>query len=312
MFAKPKQQAGWKAVCLYSGRIDVASVAAEPFGGNRPVLQMLESYQRGGDDADALKRLTRPHGLHRCCVTTLLPAEQYQLLSLEAPNVPKAEIKEAVRWQIKDLIDYPVEKATLDVIEVPAAGGRQASLFVAAAKNEAIERLMRSFASAGAGLAAIDIYEMAQRNIAALCEERDRGLAMLSFDQAAGYLTFTYNGELTMSRRIETGAAALLDPARRTPLFERIGLELQRSTDGFERQFSHIPLTRLLIAPSPFAAALRDFLADYLALPIDILDLAQVMDISAIDALASSEGQALYFATVGAALRSASAAGAAP
>lgn len=302
MFAKSKS-AGWVAVCLYPDRVDVATAS---WDGARPTLLTLDSYARGSDDVETLKRISRRHGLDRSAVTTLLSGRHYQLLPLEAPNVPKEEMKEAARWQIKDLIDYPVETATLDVLDVPAApsaAGRPGAILVVAAPNDNVERLMRPFASARAGLKAVDVYEMAQRNIAALCEDKNRGLAMLSFDQDAGYLTFTYHGELHMSRRIDVGLEQLHDAGRQTQLFERVGLEVQRSTDGFERQYSHIPLTQLLLAPSPFAMPLRDFLGDYLSVPIRILDLAQVMDLSAVPALAASEGQGRHFATVGAALR---------
>lgn len=289
------------AVCLYPDRVDVAAARIGP--GERPLLQMLESFERGSSDVDALKRLCRKFGLASTSVTTLMPAQQYQLLTLEAPAVPAEEMREAVRWQIRDLVDFPVEQATLDVIDIPAASGRQKSVFVAAARNDNVLRLMRGFLDADVGLDVIDIRELAQRNIAALCAEPDRGIALLSFDDAGGCLTFTYNGELYVARHIDIGTQMLSDPARQTALFERIGLELQRSTDGFERQFSHIPLTKLAIAPHPFAAALRDFLADYLTIPIEVIDLAEVMDLSAVPALKAGERQAQCFATIGAALR---------
>lgn len=289
------------AVCLYPDRVDVAAARSGP--GERPQLQMLESFERGANDVDALKRLGRKFGLARTAVTTLMPAQQYQLFTVEAPAVPAEEARDALRWQIRDLIDYPAEQATLDMIDIPAMGGRQKSVFVAAARNDSVLRLMRSFLDADVGLEVIDIRELAQRNIAALCAEPDRGIALLSFDDTGGCLTFTYNAELYVARHIDIGVQALHDPARQTALFERIGLELQRSTDGFERQFSHIPLTRLTIAPHAFAPALRDFLGDYLTIPISVLDLAEVIDFSAVPSLKAGERQAQCFATIGAALR---------
>lgn len=288
-------------VCLYPDRVDIAAARVGP--GERPVLQSLDSFERGGSDADALLRIGKKFGLGRVNVTTLMPAKQYQLLTVEAPAVPAEEVREAVRWQIRDLIDFPVEQATLDVMDIPAASGRQKSVFVVAARNDNVSRVMRSFLDAEIALDIIDVQELAQRNIASLCAEPDRGIAMLSFDDAGGYLTFTYNGALYLSRHIEIGAAQLLDAERQTVLFERIGLELQRSTDGFERQFSHIPLTRLALAPHAFAPALRDFLGDYLTMSISVVNLADVIDISAVPSLAAGERQAQCFATIGAALR---------
>ena len=108
-----------------------------------------------------------------------------------------------------------------------------------------------------------------------------------------------------MSRRVEIGLNQLInaDSERQTQLFERIGLELQRSTDNFERQFSAIPLTRLVLTPHPLADQLAAFLGDYLSLPIEILDLAAAIDMSGIPSMASTERQAQCVATLGAALR---------
>ena len=38
---------------------------------------------------------------------------------VEAPSVPATEVKSAVRWELKDLLDYPVDAATVDVADVP-------------------------------------------------------------------------------------------------------------------------------------------------------------------------------------------------
>ena len=305
MLFKPKH-AGWVAVCLYPDRVDVARVG---FSSARPKLELLESYERGADDVDTLKRLSRKHDLARRNVTTLLAPGDYQLLSVDAPKVARAEMKDAVRWQIKDMLDYPVEQATIDLLEIPASqssANRVPAVLVAAARNSAIEPLMKAFSGAHVGLKAIDVCELGQRNVAALYEEENRGLAMLSFDTAAGYLTFTCNGELYMSRRVDVGLNQLLnaDGERQTQLLEKIGLELQRSIDNVERQFSAIPLKKLLLAPHPQADQLRMFLSDYINVQIEILDLSAVIDFSAVPALASSERQTQCFATLGAALRS--------
>lgn len=53
-----------------------------------------------------------------------LPHTAYQLLQIEAPDVDPAELRAAVRWRIKDLIDYHVEDAVVDVIDVPQLEGR--------------------------------------------------------------------------------------------------------------------------------------------------------------------------------------------
>lgn len=102
-------------------------------------------------------------------------------------------------------------------------------------------------------MTAIDVPELAQRNLANLLEEEDRGLAMLVFDDTEGLLTFTFAGELLIARHIEISAKQLVaaDEARREQLFERIALDVQRSLDNFDRSHSMVPLSRLIVSRIP-------------------------------------------------------------
>ena len=302
-FAKRKQ-AGWTAVCLYPGRVDVARVRA---GAEKPVLEMLHSYERGHDDTLALKRLCKGLALDRQHCTTLLSSGSYQFLQTEAPDVPREEWTDVLRWQIKDMVDFPVDQATVDVLDVPLppGGAGRHMVYVVACRNEVLSPLINDFHGAGVGLSAIDVPEMAQRNLASLCEVGERGLALLSFDDTGGLLTFTAKGELYMVRRVEVTLRQLqeADDSRREQLLERVGLEVQRSMDNFDRQFSFIPVNHLMLTPSPLAGAIQQFLADYLGMPVEVMELAKVMDVSAVPELQNPLRQAQCLATLGAAMR---------
>ena len=84
-------------------------------------------------------------------------------------------------------------------------------VYAVSARNDRIAACMKLFHDAGFPLQAIDVPEMAQRNIAALFEEPGRGLAMLAFDERGGLLTFTSGGELYMARQTDIS----LTPAHR-------------------------------------------------------------------------------------------------
>ncbi|RTL57856.1 MAG: agglutinin biogenesis protein MshI [Rhodocyclaceae bacterium] len=270
-------------------------------------MELLASFERGADEVTTLSAVRGAFALDKNPCVTVLPQGGYQFFQTEAPDVAKADMKEAVRWKIKDMIDFPPDQASLDVLEVPATGaqGRAKSIYVAACKNDVVASLMRQFFDAKVDLQVIDIAEMAQRNIAALSETEGRGLAFLALDEAGGILTFTAQGELCMVRRVEVGSRQLesADPSRLEQLLERIGLELQRSLDNFDRQFSAIPIQKLLIAPGAKSQSLQTFLADYLGMPVDVLSLADVLDISAIPGLENPVRQAQCLTTIGAALR---------
>lgn len=287
-------------------RVDVARVVRQP--GGRPLIEMLESYERGGSEAETLVRLRKRYRLDKSRCTTLLAPGSYQLVSMETPVTAQNERMPAIRARLQEQIDYPVEHATVDSFDLPAKAqptGRMPMSMVVAVSNAVVAPRVRAFQAVGAALEVIDIPEMAQRNIAMLCEEALRGLVMLGFDESGGLLTLTADGELYAARRIEIAldAANAVDAGRRTELFDRIGLEVQRSLDNFERQYPSLPVSRVLLGPHPLAETLGIFLRDYLSLPVAVLNLSEVMDFPDVPELNRIDRQAQCLPVIGAALR---------
>jgi len=294
------------AVTLYRDRAEVGHIRRN--GSERPVVDVCAQFANADTDVETLQGLRREMRLDRFSCSTLLPVRQYQLQLIDAPDVPEAEMKAAARWRLKDVLEYPVETATVDIVAVPSdptTAGRGRSVYAVSARNQDIESRMKMFALAKIQLRVIEIAEMAQRNLATLFESDQRALAMLSFSEEGGLLTFTARGELYLSRRIEISLDQLVGvPAEmRDQLFERIALELQRSLDHFDRQFSNIPLARLLLAPLPVESGLSAYLAENLSAPVQSVNLGDVLDFHQVPELREPAEQTLRWQTLGAALR---------
>ena len=282
-------------------------LAEVKFSGAMPHVKRCEYHETGAVSAAALEKLCRDANLGGHHFNTLLLPGEYQLLLVEAPNVPAEEMKTAIRWKIKDSLSYHVDNATVDVLQIPAdpsAPGRVQSLFAVAAANDNIQKRMALFEQAKLKLDVIDIPEMAQRNIAALFEQEGRALALLAFDDNGGLLTFTSGGELYMSRRTEISVGQLRDANEnlREQSRDRVELELQRSLDYFDRQFHYLPLDHVLVSV-PDDTGLVEFLATMISVKVEKLDLSQALDISAVPALAESEFATFALPVLGAALR---------
>lgn len=296
---------GWLAFGLNPERIDVAHIvrAAEA----RPQLLRLDSYARGADDAKALTALRKQGKLQSFSCTTLLDVGSYQLAQVEAPNVPEAELVSAIRWSLKETLDYPVENATVAVARIPVeqVSGRPASVYAATVNNAVLAPRIQSFDAAGLDLQVVDIPEMAQRNVAALFEEPNRGLAFLHLDEAGGLLTITFRGELYAVRRVEVSAKQLVEAneERRAQMLERVMLELQRTLDNFDRQYGFISVAGLLVAAFPAVPELQPYLAENLYVPVRGMDLSVVCDFPSIPELRDVARQAQCLYVIGAALR---------
>lgn len=273
----------------------------------RPELRALGEVAHDADPR-SLGKAFRATGLGRSRPTaTLLGVGEYQMHSVEAPEVKADEVRAAMRWKLKEIIDYPVEEATYDILPIPQGGsgaGRKPSMYVVTSKNVLIRNCMQRFEEAGVPLSIIDVPETAQRNIAALFEQDGRGLAVLCIDESGALLTLTEGGELILAKRIDVTRDQLEQAGADThdELFERILVNLQRTMDSFERQFSQIVVDRLLCSPEPRDTGIVAFLAANLGMRVETLDLRSVVS--------TAEGveldfptQARYFHLIGCAFR---------
>jgi MSHA biogenesis protein MshI len=314
-FSKGKKQPGWLALGVQAQQVDLVHV--RPGVSGRPEVALCDTYRIEGSAAETLLRLRKEMKLDHYNATTLLRFADYQLHAVDAPAVPAAELKNAVRWRVKDIIDYPLDQATVDVFSVPDARGsieNPKSVYAVTARNESVGALVRPFADAHVQIEVVEIPAMAQRNIARLYEQEGRGLATLAFYEECGKLTISAGGELYMTRRVDVSLGQLMeaDETRRQDLFDRIALELQRSLDHFDRQHAGLPVVKLMLAPLPAETGLQAYLASNIYVPVEVIDLAAVMDFPAVPELRHAARQAQCFAMIGAALRDDAAAGAAP
>ncbi len=293
-------------VCLVDDRVELAYLCRAE--GGRPQLKALESYRREGSDGEILARLAREHQLSRHRCVALLNSGEYQFLQVEAPNVPEAELAQALRWQIKDMVEFPLDDATVDGYALPvdaAAGGRRPQAVAVAAQNALLRKRIDAFTAARLDLDVIDVPELAQRNIAALLEDENRGLALLAIESNGCLLTLSYRGELYATRRIDVGSVQLrsADAERRSQLVERVVLELQRTLDNFDRQYNFITVSKLLVSPLPDVPTLLAELKANLYTPVEDIDLAKAIDFAAVPELSDPLRQAQSLAAIGAALR---------
>jgi MSHA biogenesis protein MshI len=308
LFSKNKKNAEIMAIRLGKDGLYSASVRFSSSG--LPVLEFLSFYPKAEQAWPVLlERLARetPAKQKQCLLQ--LSANDYQWFAIDALNVPADELKNALVWRLKELIDYPIESASFDVLTVPGDiqnGGRNQSLIAIVIANQQLALQQNLFADAKLPLSVIDVPEMAQRNLSARLEVEGRGLAMLSFDVHGGLLTVTYGGELYLSRRLDITSTDLgtQDIRERDASFERISLELQRSLDHFDRQHNYITTAKLVVSPlGEVATLLQQYLASNMYLPVEIMDLAQIVNLEKIPELKSAERQGAFLSIIGAALR---------
>lgn len=297
-----KEREGLIAIDLHPDRIAVVHAVNEPGRRARVARGSVYALEDGQGLDVVLARAAREFDLkhHRC--TTVLGDQDYKLLLTEAPDVPSTELKAALRWRVKDLIDFHINDATLDVFDLPGEKTRGVAreMYVVAARSDAIRRRIDQVESAGASLDVIDIPELAQRNLAALLPQDAEGVVLLVLQPRAGLITVTRHGLLYLARSLAFGWEALADGERQTEYFDQMVLEVQRSLDYFESHFRQAPVRHLAVAPMAVdVPGLIPHLASNLGLQVASVELGAIMDAAALP----SDVAAWCLSSIGAALR---------
>ncbi|ROR34210.1 hypothetical protein [Inmirania thermothiophila] len=203
----------------------------------------------------------RWRGRAACAV---LARSEYKLLQVERPQVAEAELAEAVRWRIRDLLDFPAASAVVDVFPVGEAGDARPQLYAVAAPGEAVDARVRALRGAGMRVRAIEIPELALARLAGAAGPADRAVALLAAETGTSLLVVARNGALYLARTLPVGvevAAASAPAADGTglalevdPRIESMALELQRTFDHFESHFGLGAVQELLVVTGEGAA----------------------------------------------------------
>jgi len=314
-----------------SENITVAQVSYEL--AQQPRLLLCESSTIDLDQTQAsdklstvLKIIIKKIKSSKFIVNVAIQQHDRQLLLIEAPQVESSELNDAVRWKVKDMIDYNIDDAVIDVIAIPNITElkRSPMVYVVLVKREKIQSIVELCNQCGTALSVIDIPDMAQRNFAALLSEDKNGVAILSINSNNSLLTITRNGELYLSRELETGFEQLMSgvqdssslsnnnnssPDNNPELnsiamlqsLEKMVLEVQRSLDYYESQYNQPQISALYLAPFAYdVPEIKDYFATQLGLKTKMLDFNLLF---ATDEPISHQLQAKTFYAVGAALR---------
>jgi len=261
----------------------VAVVRARKDG--RPFLKHCAAHPIGEGGAEGpLVSVVRDRSMARVPVSGVVRTEDYQLVQVEAPEVLPAEMRAAVRWRLKDAIDFDIDEAVFDVFEIPEPPRRTQSrmMFAVAARAPAVQRVSGLIAPYARGFDVIDIPELCQRNLSALLPHDKKGVALLTLADRFAQLVLTREGVLYLTRRIDL--ARSYDMPRRGDAQDgdltALALEVQRSLDYYESHYDHTPITHLVLAPGDErAAALAAGLRKEMSLQIELFNVAELFEL---------------------------------
>jgi len=241
-FRKPSK---YHSVGIEYGVNDVHICALRKVNGQ---LTWVKQYKCDADDwQDALKAFVDEHKLQNTRCVVALSISKYQLLQVDKPAVPDAEINQALQWTVKEQLFSDGELA-VDYFDLPAAPANSKKINVVAIGQHEIIEIRNGVLQAGLQLESIGAQELAMCNLLPNSDE-----AAIMLHQNVGEqicLSIVKNQLLYFSRRLRSyeNLANFSEQELQMGVVDNLALEIQRSMDYFESQLRQAPIKKVYMS----------------------------------------------------------------
>ncbi|NMP31921.1 hypothetical protein HII17_10115 [Thalassotalea sp. M1531] len=192
----------------------------------------------------------------------ILAPSQYQIVAIDKPDVPENEIISALKWQVKELVTIAPEDMILDYFSGPTLAGGAEKINVVCAQKSFLKSVVEEFENSAVYLKTIATEEFAfaslvpfqEQAVMLLCQQPNEEIVILIVKHGCIYFHRRLRGYAQLSAKsIEELSFGAIDS---------LSLEIQRSSDYFERQLKQAPIKEIqLILP----VKTQDFIATKLA-----------------------------------------------
>ncbi len=269
--AKRQRRSGRVGLAVGPDGLFVACVDA------KGCLTHCQQHRQPGDSSQLLAEMVAEYQWQDMPCSIVLHPAYYQLLLTETPPVQAEEMATAVRWKVKEFLDYSLEEAAIEYFALPndAYRGRQKMLYVAALRKAALQSLVEPVEASGLQVDCVEITELALHNIVSRMPAEDAGgCALVQLYDGEGVINLVEGGAIYLSRRLDVGLANFNANGDNAVFFDALYLEIQRSLDFYESQLGKGIITRLFYSPGiAETQAIGQFLSNQLGLHVEALDL---------------------------------------
>jgi MSHA biogenesis protein MshI len=175
---------------------------------NEGIVDAITYDQEQG--IEALELWLKKHVKHGMPAVLVLDDDDYELLLVEAPNVPDDELSAAMEFRIGDLLAQPVENSAIQAMRLPrdAYRGRMSMAHVIACPNEKINAWVKWAEKLHLAVAIITVPELSLLNVLA-ASSMDQGIAILELGPSHGCIRLYQDGALYLTRQVEMGLDVL-------------------------------------------------------------------------------------------------------
>ena len=199
----------------------------------------------------------------------VLGASHYQLLQVDRPAVPDAEIAQSLVWTIKDLVTLQGDLA-VEYFDFPAQSAGANKINAVAILKKELESILHGITDSGLVPKSVGIVELAVADVIPNTED-----AVLTLIQEKGQevcLNIIKRGQVYFSRRLRgyENLATFSKQELQLGAGDNLSIEIQRSMDYFESQLRQAPVKKIMLGiDSPTTDDLASLLQQLTFMPVE-------------------------------------------
>lgn len=221
---KKKKRDQWIGIDLYK---NAPSVVVQ----SRACIETCASFNQ--QQESALDEWLHKHIAADTPAVIVLDEAQYELLLVEAPEVPDEELADAISFRIADMLSQPIEDMAIQAFRLPADAyrGRMSMAYVVASPKETIRDIVSWADKNKLQLQQITVPEMSLlQSLAA--HNNAQNSAILELKEDHGVIRLYSDGALYLTRQVEVGFKALGFNADQAQSSDQEQAEQQQSSDN--------------------------------------------------------------------------------
>lgn len=254
-----------------------------------------------------LTQLSKKHRLSSTPCHFVLNLDEYQFLQIEKPQVENQELQSALRWHIKDLIDYHIDDVVLDYITLPVDN---MPLQVITTRKSMVQKRVDLLSEAKCQIASIDIATQAARNLIDKIKSIEPGISigLINLSDSNAKISVLLNNDIYINRLTGIGADSLNhvseDDLNSHEIVDSLAIELQRTFDYYESYSRKPAVSKLLIMSNTRPnVQLSEMIQQRLGVDCQILSSSQFDDLDIDITLATADFPDTCLMAIGGALR---------
>ncbi|MBT0586864.1 MSHA biogenesis protein MshI [Alteromonas oceanisediminis] len=244
----------------------------------------------------ALEKWVDKHKVGAAPCAVAFSGQLTRTYQVEKPKVDSAEMHQALKWPVKELIGADSDSTVFDYYDPPAQPSGVNNINIVAVNQEDVDATIAAVLEAGLKLDAITVEDMAICELTPSTDEPVMTLVQRAGDEIQ--LNIIKGGALYFSRTLKgfENLGSFSVEELQMGVLDSLSVQLQRSMDYFESQLRQAPLRKILMGiEASNSAAIAEQISALMQVDVEPFELG----IEVADSIDSSK---VFLSAVGTAL----------